>query len=165
MTFVQGSDPSFRGMPFGIEGDARALAAARRIVGHLGGQVFMVGKARKPAYHAWATMICPLLVSALVTAEQIGKAAGLSAASARKKMLPIVRQTAWHNYSRLGPAGSFSGPLVRGEAAVVREHLRALKEVPEAREVYVALARSALRHLPTRNRKALAEVLDRRTWN
>jgi predicted short-subunit dehydrogenase-like oxidoreductase (DUF2520 family) len=158
MTFVRGAMPSLRGVPFGIEGDERALATARRVVRDLGGEVFAVRKEGKAAYHAWATLVCPLLVAALVTAEQVARAAGLSAASARKHMLPIVWQTL-RNYARLGPAGAFSGPLVRGDAAVVRQHLPALKRIPEAREVYVALARSALRHLPVKNRRQLERIL------
>jgi hypothetical protein len=48
---------------------------------------------------------------------------------------------------------------VRGDAATVRQHLRVLTKVPAAREVYLALARAALRHLPVRNRKELERLL------
>jgi predicted short-subunit dehydrogenase-like oxidoreductase (DUF2520 family) len=93
-----------------------------------------------------------------VTAEQVARAAGLSAFGARKQMLPIVRQTI-ENYARLGPAAAFSGPIVRGDAEIVRQHLRMLNQVPNAREVYQALARAALRYLPVRNRGRLKKVL------
>jgi predicted short-subunit dehydrogenase-like oxidoreductase (DUF2520 family) len=160
MTFVSRTEPSLQGVPFGVEGDARALAAARRIVRNFGGEVFLVREERKAAYHAWATLICPLLVAALVTAEKVAQSAELSPAMARKHMLPIVRQTL-SNYAKLGPAGAFSGPLVRGDAEVVRQHLHALKKIPEARDVYRALARSALRHLPVEHRKELDRILNK----
>jgi predicted short-subunit dehydrogenase-like oxidoreductase (DUF2520 family) len=164
MTFVSGSIPSLQGVPFGVEGDAKALVRARRVVRDLGGETFAVGKDRKAAYHAWATLVCPLLVSMLQTSEQVARAAGLRAASARKYMLPIVRQTLG-NYARLGPARAFSGPLIRGDAGVVRQHLKALGKIPEAREVYVALARSALRYLPVENRSQLESILKKRNAN
>jgi predicted short-subunit dehydrogenase-like oxidoreductase (DUF2520 family) len=70
-----------------------------------------------------------------------------------------VRQTL-ANYAKLGPAGAFTGPIVRGDTATVRKHLRVLRNVPEAREVYLALARVALRHLPVQNGKELKKVLN-----
>jgi predicted short-subunit dehydrogenase-like oxidoreductase (DUF2520 family) len=99
-----------------------------------------------------------LLVAALVTAERLARKAGLSAVEAREKMLPIVRQTI-ANYEALGPANAFSGPIVRGDAETVRQHLLILKKIPEARDVYLALARAALRYLPVRNRAALKKAL------
>ncbi|MBZ5706544.1 MAG: DUF2520 domain-containing protein [Acidobacteriia bacterium] len=158
MTFVRGAIPSLEGVPFGVEGDASAVRAARGIVRSLGGQLFAVPKNRKAAYHAWGTFTSPLLVAMLVTMEQVARAAGLSKAASRQYMLPIVRQTL-ANYARLGPVGAFSGPIVRGDAAIVRKHLRVLQKVPGSREVYVALARAALRHLPVRNRRELERAL------
>jgi predicted short-subunit dehydrogenase-like oxidoreductase (DUF2520 family) len=159
MTFVSGSIPSLKGVPFAVEGDATAVRAARQIVRDLGGEAFTIRKQHKAAYHAWGAFASPLLVAALVTAEQLARAAGLSTAQARKKMLPIVRQTI-ANYEALGPAGAFSGPIVRGDAEIVRKHLRVLKKVPEARDVYLALARVALRYLPARNRATLKKALE-----
>jgi predicted short-subunit dehydrogenase-like oxidoreductase (DUF2520 family) len=158
MTFVNGSIPSLKGVPFAVEGDAAAVRAARRIVRDLGGEAFTIRQHHKAAYHAWGAFASPLLVATLVTAEQVARKAGLSAVQARKKMLPIVRQTI-ANYEALGPAGAFSGPIVRGDAETVRKHLQVLRKVPEAREVYLALARSALRYLPARDRKELEKAL------
>jgi predicted short-subunit dehydrogenase-like oxidoreductase (DUF2520 family) len=159
MTFVSGSILSLKGVPFAMEGDAAAIRAARRLVRELGGQAFTIRKQHKTAYHAWGSLASPLLVATLVTAEQLARAAGLSAREARRKMVPIVKQTI-ANYERLGPAGAFSGPIVRGDAEIVRKHLRVLKKVPEAREVYLALARAAMRYLPGRNRAQLKEALE-----
>ena len=160
MTFVAESEPRLKGVPFGVEGDTRAMRLAFRIVRGLGGKTFPVRKKDKVAYHAWGTFTSPLLLTALVTAEHVARAAGVPAAEARKKMLPIVSQT-FSNYASLGPARSFSGPIVRGDSEVVRRHLRVLRKVPEARDVYLALARAALRYLPARNRKKLERVLQK----
>jgi predicted short-subunit dehydrogenase-like oxidoreductase (DUF2520 family) len=74
-------------------------------------------------------------------------------------MLPIVRQTI-ANYAALGGAGAFSGPIVRGDAETVRKHLQAVREVPEATDVYLALARAALRYLPSGTRAELKRAID-----
>jgi len=159
MTFVTGSIPSLNGVPFAMEGDTAAIRAARRIVRDLDGEAFTIRRQHKIAYHAWGSFASPLLVATLVTAEQVARDAGLSAVAARKKMLPIVRQTI-ANYEMLGPAGAFSGPIVRGDAEIVRKHLQVLRKAPEAREVYLALARAAMRYLPAQNRKKLKKALD-----
>jgi predicted short-subunit dehydrogenase-like oxidoreductase (DUF2520 family) len=159
MTFVTGSTPSLIGVPFAMEGDAGAVRSARQIVRALGGEAFTIRKQYKAAYHAWGAFASPLLVAMLVTAEQLARKAGLSAVGARKKMLPIVRQTI-ANYGALGAAGAFSGPIVRGDAEIVRKHLQVARKVPEATHVYLALARAALQYLPARNRGELKRALD-----
>jgi predicted short-subunit dehydrogenase-like oxidoreductase (DUF2520 family) len=158
MTFVAGAHPSLTGVPFAMEGDDAATRVARRIVRELGGESFSLPAARKAAYHAWATMTSPLLLAFLVTLEDAARAAGLTRQDARRKSLPIIRQTL-ANYSRLGPAQSFSGPLVRGDAETVAKHLAVLKQHPGAREVYEALARAAMRGLPVKNQDELKRLL------
>jgi predicted short-subunit dehydrogenase-like oxidoreductase (DUF2520 family) len=158
MTFVRGARPSLTGVPFAIEGDSAAKRVARRIVRALGGESFSLPAARKAAYHAWATLTSPLFLAFLVTLEEAARAAGLTRQEARRKILPIIQQTL-ANYSHLGSARSFSGPLIRGDAKTVANHLAALKKNPGAREVYVALARAALRGLPVKNRDGLQRLL------
>ncbi len=83
---------------------------------------------------------------------------GFAREDARRKELAIIRQTL-ANYSRLGPAKSFSGPLIRGDAQTVAKHLAVLKKNRGIREVYVALAQAALRRLPVKNRNKLRRLL------
>ncbi len=158
MTFVSRSAPSLEGVPFGIEGDPAAVRAARAIVRNLGGAPFTLSPAQKVLYHAWGGFTSPLVVSLLVTAERVAESIGFSRKDARKWAAPIVQQTV-ANYARLGAAEAFSGPLVRGDTAVVRRHLEALRGNPEALAVYLALARAALRNLPAKNRKELEKAL------
>ncbi len=158
MTFVRRSIPSLKGVPFALEGDAAAVRVARRIVRDLGAEPFPISTNRKMAYHAWGAFTSPLLIALLVTAERVARAAGFSTAEGRRRALPILRQTL-ANYAKLGPAGAFSGPIVRGDAQVVRQHLRVLNKIPEARAVYLALARAGLRYLPARNRGELEKLL------
>jgi len=159
MTFVKGSVPELTGVPFAIEGDASAVRVARVIIRNLGGQAVAIKKRDKVAYHAFATMICPLLVSLLTASEKAAALAGMSAPDARRRMLPIIRQTL-HNYERLGPAKAFSGPIVRGDVETICAHMEALTEAPAAKNAYAALARAALELLPNHNRRLIARLLD-----
>jgi predicted short-subunit dehydrogenase-like oxidoreductase (DUF2520 family) len=158
MTFVAGSRPSLAGVSFAIEGDAAAVRMAKRIVNDLRGEPFVVRKKDKAAYHAWATFASPLLTALLATTERVALAAGVKPKTATRRMMPIVSQTVV-NYATLGASASFSGPFVRGDVKTIAQHLRALRRIPPARGVYIALARAALQYLPTKNRKALAQVL------
>ncbi len=118
MTFVTRLSAFASGVPVAFEGDARAMRAAREIVRDLGAKVFSISKTKKSAYHAWGAFASPLLISLLVSAERVAQVAGISRVDARKKMLPMVRQTL-ANYAKLGPEAAFSGPIVRGDADVV----------------------------------------------
>jgi predicted short-subunit dehydrogenase-like oxidoreductase (DUF2520 family) len=158
MTFVPGSRPALAGVPFALEGDRKAVQSARLIVLDLRGQPFSIRKRDKQAYHAWGMFTSPLLIALLAASERVAAAAGMRPDAARERMLPILRQTLT-NYAALGGAESFSGPIARGDVETVEKHLRVLRAIPEAREIYVALARSALRDLPAKNRAALEKIL------
>jgi predicted short-subunit dehydrogenase-like oxidoreductase (DUF2520 family) len=106
--------------------------------------------------------VSPLLTALLAASENVAAAAGVSKKEARQKMLPILNQTL-ANYARLGAVGSFSGPIARGDVDTVRKHLKILRTVPEAGEVYLALARIALRELPAKNRVQLEKILKPKT--
>jgi predicted short-subunit dehydrogenase-like oxidoreductase (DUF2520 family) len=162
MTFVKGSKPTLAGVPFAIEGEPKAARMARRIVSDLGGQAFSIRKQNKVAYHAWGTFASPLLTALLATAECVAASAGVPAKIARKRMLPILAQTIV-NYAATGAAAGFSGPIVRGDVEVVRRHVQALRAAPEAREVYVALARAAVRYLPGKKRDDMNTLLGKRS--
>lgn len=159
MTFVRGSRPSLARVPFAIEGDAVAVRVGRRIVRDLGGKPYSIRKKDKAAYHAWGTFASPLLTALLATTESVAGLARVNRRDAVRWMMPILRQTL-ENYAEFGGPNAFSGPIVRGDVDTVRRHLRGLRGLPAAREVYSSLARSALRYLPARNKTALKRILD-----
>jgi predicted short-subunit dehydrogenase-like oxidoreductase (DUF2520 family) len=134
------------------------MRAARAIVLELRGRAFTIRKQQKEAYHTWGMFASPLLTALLAAGERVAGAAGVGRKPARERMLPILRQTL-ANYAKLGAPGSFSGPIARGDVATVVKHLQVLLEVPEFREVYVALARAGLSDLPAKNRAGLEKIL------
>jgi predicted short-subunit dehydrogenase-like oxidoreductase (DUF2520 family) len=147
-TFVKKSKLDLAGVPFAIEGDARAIRIVSTIARDLntGAAVMRIRPERKPLYHAMGAFASPLLIALLANAEVVGKAAGIK--DPQRSLAKII-QTTLDNYIAHGAAASFSGPMVRGDAATVRKHLAELKNLPRQRAVYRALAESALALLPT----------------
>jgi len=158
MTFVPGTVPRIKAVPFAIEGDRHAVAVARRIVRDLKADSFAIRKSSKTLYHALGSFSSPLVVATLATAERVGRAAGLSPSETRKVMGPILQQT-FKNYLERGAAAAFSGPIKRGDLETVRRHLRELRRVPGAGDVYRALVKSAVRDLPVKRKKDLIRML------
>ena len=158
MTFVHGAQPTLEGVGFAVEGDRAAVKVVREIVSHVGGEFFSIAKKHKVAYHTWATFASPLVTALLAMAEEVAASAGVARAEARRRMMPILRETL-SNYALRGPAAGFSGAIIRGDAQTIGKHLQALKKIPGAGEVYRALARAALSNLPAGNRKVLNRTL------
>ena len=158
MSFVRGVEPAWDGVQFALEGDERAVAAARQIARGLGCSSFVIPARSKPLYHALGAFASPMIVAQLSLAENVAVAAGLSAKEARRAIVPILRQTI-SNYQRGGPAAAFSGPFKRGDVQTIRRHLRELRKVPQARAAYLVLGREALRSLEVRRRQEIEALL------
>jgi predicted short-subunit dehydrogenase-like oxidoreductase (DUF2520 family) len=154
MTFVSASAAELHGVPFAMEGDAKALRALDGIVRALGGKPFRIAAEYKPAYHCFGFFSSPALVALIAAAQQVGKLAGLSENQARKLMEKIVRQTI-DNCFRSDPSAAFSGPIKRGDVDTVRKHLEVLKETPELLQLYRSLGEIALKRLPNANSEKL----------
>ena len=157
-TFVGNSKPSFAGTPFSVEGDGAAVRMAAEIAGHLNaGDVFRVSSKQKPLYHVVGSFSSPLLISLLSAAETVARKAGVRRPQALTRR--ILQQTI-ENYLHKGADAAFSGPIRRGDIATIKKHLLALKEVPAIREIYVALAKNAVRSLPVKRGKEIKELLN-----
>jgi predicted short-subunit dehydrogenase-like oxidoreductase (DUF2520 family) len=145
MTFAPDAKTPLTGVVFALEGDTKAVDAARRLVGALQGSEFVIAKENKVLYHAFGSFLAPLLVTTLFTGEKIGEQAGVPQKMLRAAMQRIVSQTI-DNYFKLGAEASFTGPFVRGDVEVIRKHLAALDATQ--RDAYIGLVRAALQYLP-----------------
>lgn len=155
-SFIKTTKPDLRGVPFAVEGDAKAMRAASTAAKALGGEVFRIKAESKVLYHAMGAFASPLLVSLLNTGERVGRAAGLHEPG--QVMQRILRVTI-DNFLTSGSAGAFSGPILRGDVKTVRNHLKELRRTPEALEIYKVLARSAVKNLPGRQKAEMKKLL------
>jgi len=125
----------------GIEGDARALAAAERLAAALGMTAVRIPASAKPLYHAGAVIAANYTVALAGLAEAVARDAGVEPEVAARMYRPLLAG-AVANLEALGPVAALTGPIRRGDAATVRAHLAALP--PDARAVYVSVGRVAL---------------------
>ena len=161
MTFVRGKVPAMAGVSFAVEGDAAAVRVAKNIVQDLGGSAFVIRKQNKVLYHVFGSFASPMVIALMASLEQVARVAGIRRSDVKRVMTPLLWQTL-RNHLDQDAASAFSGPLVRGDVATVCKHLDELEKLPEAKAVYVALTRAALKLLPVRNRKALERELKNR---
>lgn len=138
-----GGPESFRGITFGIEGDANALDQARFLIEMLGGRVLVLDPKQKPLYHAACSIASNLFVSLIGLAVELLKETGMESASAFTALTPLIRGTL-KNMMDSGPKASLTGPLKRGDIDSVASHLNALEKDPDASAVYRRLSRLAL---------------------
>jgi predicted short-subunit dehydrogenase-like oxidoreductase (DUF2520 family) len=98
----------------------------------------LIDEAQRPLYHAGLASAANHLVALVAQSSDLLGAAGVSEPA---RMLAPLLSAALDNALRLGDAG-LTGPVARGDADTVAEHVQALASAsPEALRAYVALAR------------------------
>ncbi len=157
MSFPGKDSPSLRGVYFAIEGDKPAVQIARNIVADVGGHALSISAKNKALYHAFGSMIAPLMVAHLQAAQNIAKRAGVDERLARAAMRPIIEQVVG-SFLAGGAEAAFSGPLKRGDANTTARHLKSLKKTDED-ALYRALAQYAIEYLDVKNKKSLRNIL------
>lgn len=135
----------FRGTFCALEGDPQAIELLTQACLALDAKVFTIEANAKALCHAGHVFASNYVVAVAHVAQQLYRAAGLSDDIAQGLTEPLTR-SALANMSALGTQAALTGPIVRGELAVVEEHLRAIGEVsPDALSLYTALGGVALR--------------------
>lgn len=153
----------FRGIFWGLEGDADAVRTGRAVVKTLGGRVLILSEEDKPLYHAACSLASNGFVSLQAAAAALLHAAGIRQKTAIAALLPLVQGTL-QNVKKLGLERALTGPVVRGDIETVRRHLEVLRFHPAQKEIYGLLGREALKTaasgaLPARKVRALKRLL------
>lgn len=153
----------FKGITWGIEGDAGAVEAGSGIARSLGGHILLLAAEDKALYHAACTLASNALVALEFTAAQVLREAGLDGDTASRTLMPLVQGTL-QNVNSLGLEKALTGPVLRGDTETVRRHLAALRRDPAARRAYLVLGQQTLRlaeakGLATGRIKALKRLL------
>ena len=92
----------------------RALQLARRLASQLGMHAVQIADADRTAYHAAASIASNFLVVLEDAAEALLRTAGAD----RTILVPLVR-AAFENWAALGGRQALTGPIARGDEAVV----------------------------------------------
>jgi predicted short-subunit dehydrogenase-like oxidoreductase (DUF2520 family) len=164
-SFAQPSDAvrTFAGTYCAVEGDAAALALLREAFERIGAHVSAIAPRHKTLYHAASVIACNDLVALLEAALRCYEQATIPRATALRMMEPLVRETV-ANVFQLGTAHALTGPIARGDHAVVARQLAALCAWdPDVGELYRWLGMLALdlaRAQGEADRPALARIAE-----
>lgn len=129
---------------FAIEGDPKALDAARQLVDLVGGRATTLSPDAKQAYHCAATLASNGVYGVLAAANRLTAAAGIDSDELRAALARLASESA-ANAQAARLANVATGPVMRGDAGTVRGHLQLLRrENYQLRELYVGLSRQLL---------------------
>jgi len=113
----------------------RALKLAEEMATDLGMTPFPVVDDDRAAYHAAASIASNYLVTLEAAAERVAATAGVP----REALVPLVR-AAVENWAALGPREALTGPIARGDDAVVaRQRMAVAARAPELLGLFDAL--------------------------
>ncbi|RME28186.1 MAG: DUF2520 domain-containing protein, partial [Deltaproteobacteria bacterium] len=134
--------PPLEGLPAAIAGDREAADVATTLARFLGMHPFEVPGDRR-LYHAAAVVAGNFSTVLLAAGALLLERAGVSPDEAPGLLLPLVRASL-DNAASLGPARALTGPVARGDRAVMDGHRAAMTdEIPGLLPVYDALADAA----------------------
>ncbi len=149
---------------FCIEGDAKALKIAKKIVIDLQGKPFSIPTDCKALYHASAVMSAGNLLTVFDIAIQMLSACGLEKQEAQQVLLPLARSVI-ENLQSQAPNEALTGTFARADFETLQKHIKALKEkkLIQELEIYLKLGKISLDLIEVRNphlRKQIEKMRD-----
>lgn len=125
---------------FCIEGEARAVEIAEKIVADLEGNPFSIATEQKTLYHASAVTACGHLVAVIDTAIEMMSKCGLSEENSQKVLLPLIKSTI-ENLETQTTSEALTGTFARADFGTFERHLETLEKSVsgEAVEIYLQL--------------------------
>lgn len=118
---------SFAGTYCTAEGDDAALAVLRPAFEAIGGRIVGIDPERKVFYHAASVIACNYLVALMEAGLRCYEKAGLARETASAMMEPLMRETL-DNVLRLGTVRALTGPIARGDDALVARQFAAIAD-------------------------------------
>ena len=123
-----------------LEGDDRALAKLTPLFKHAGFIVQHLNAANKTDYHIACVFACNYLTVLMDMSLRSADKAGLDRSQFWRSIRPLIDATLI-NIGRHGSVDSLSGPIARGDALTISNHLNSLEDL---RDHYVNLGIHAL---------------------
>lgn len=129
------------GSYFTYQGDEALVEEVALLVEKLGGVLKILHSPEsKVLYHAGACFVSNYVVALASIGVRCLAEVGFSEEEARQALIPLMQGTV-NNISALPLTQALTGPIVRGDLEVIRNHLQALSaELPEIRPAYCLLS-------------------------
>lgn len=126
------------GVCFGVTAPEILRPVAETLVLEMGGEPVWIAEEDRALYHAALAQGANHLVTLVASSMDLLRRAG---AENPQRVLGPLLSAALDNALRYGDSG-LTGPVVRGDAGTVREHIAALRSAsPETTAAYIAMAR------------------------
>ncbi|HEX8953527.1 MAG TPA: DUF2520 domain-containing protein, partial [Polyangia bacterium] len=133
-------DAQLGGTVFAVEGDGPGREAALRLVERVGGAPLVLEAEQLPRYHAAAALVSNHAVGLVDAGVELLTSVGLDRAQATRALAGLLASTA-ANLGKVGLPEALTGPIARGDVAVVARHLLALRPLADIAALYRATAR------------------------
>lgn len=154
-----------KGTYFVVDGDERAVEAAKWLVGAIGGNFLAIDSACRPLYHAAACMASNYMVAVVYGAVQMMQKIGIAEKDALAALKPLLQGTV-DNLTENGTVKALTGPIARGDDGTLRKHLLQIAALSPKEEalyrdvgVYTVEIAQAQGGITSEKAKALESVL------
>lgn len=118
---------------------------------------FKIDKSKKALYHAAACMLSNYMVTLANAAQEMFDQAGLPKAYFARATMPLMKSV-MQNLMTKEPKDALTGPIKRGDAETVKQHIEILQqEMPQWEELYKDLGRETMKMI---NDDKLKDILD-----
>jgi predicted short-subunit dehydrogenase-like oxidoreductase (DUF2520 family) len=119
---------SLRGITFALEAEEPLKGNLLEIVNDLGGVAVELESEDRPLYHASAVLASNYVVTLTKLATDLWASFGQEKSVALQALLPLLRGTV-ANLEATGLPNALTGPIERGDVAIVERHMKALTDL------------------------------------
>jgi predicted short-subunit dehydrogenase-like oxidoreductase (DUF2520 family) len=143
------ADPSvalagLRGCTVAIEAEGALETALEGMAAALGMRPIRLPPGARPLYHGAGSFAAPFVALMVEEAVRIWESFGVPREQALPALITLARGTL-DAAARDGIAGSFAGPIARGDVGTIERHLAAMAKLrPETLALYREMARRAI---------------------
>lgn len=130
---------------FSLEAENGALDPIKKMLLQMGNPYFTLSADHKSLYHLSACMLSNYLVTLMSSGLSALEKSGIDPKEGFTAMRPLIEGTL-ANIAQLGPAQALTGPIARGDAGTVEQHMAALKTMglDRIRSLYTAMGLQTL---------------------
>lgn len=126
---------------YGFEGSNYAYESIKPIIISFKGKILNIEKKDKPIYHAAACIVSNYLVTLAYIGGYLFETLGLEFDEGVEALKPLMDKTK-SNIDSLGAINALTGPISRGDAETVENHIKAIQEkAPKILNAYKALGK------------------------
>ena len=140
---------------FSLEGEDTRVEAVADILERTGNPFFRIAGRHKRLYHLAACIFSNYLATLMDLGLTSLEQSGIDPRQGFAAMLPLI-QGSLNNIATIGPAKALTGPIARGDASTIAQHLSALSShgLDQLKQAYVFLG---LKTLDLASRKILTD--------